>query len=499
MLRTSVLCASLLCVGACAAPTRITFLHLNDVYEAAPKDGRGGLAQFMTLLERARRRSAHHVTTFGGDLLSPSLLSTLTKGAHMIELVNALGVEVAVLGNHELDFGLPVLRERIAQSRFAWLATNVREVGGALLRGTYELALRDVGGVRFGFFGVLTPETAQMTPASSRLEFRQVKESATRAVAQLRARGAEVVVALTHLGLAEDRALARDVRGIDLVLGGHDHEPISLQENGVLIFKSGSEAQYLGVVELEVTRPIGEDGKPHVRVTPVTWRHVANAGTPAHEALLPIVQRLQGTLDTALGAALGQTRVALDSRGTTVRSTEAAIGNFIADAMRASVGADVALVNGGSIRGNRRYDAGATLTRKDIVSELPFSNVVMVIELTGAALRTTLEHAVGQVDGRSGRFLQVSGLKFAYSPAAPLGQRIVELSVGGAPLEPQKRYRVAATDFLITGGDGHQAIKEGRVLVTAEGGTLLVSAVIDYLQRQKQPIAPAVEGRIERR
>ena len=110
--------ALLLAGGASAEPVTITFLHTNDVYEIAPKEGRGGLAELATLLQQERGAAEHSITTFGGDLISPSVLSGLTQGAQMIELYNLLGTDVAVLGNHEFDFGPEVAAQRIEESEF---------------------------------------------------------------------------------------------------------------------------------------------------------------------------------------------------------------------------------------------------------------------------------------------------------------------------------------------------------------------------------------------
>ncbi len=109
---------------ALAEAVQITFLHINDVYEISAKNDRGGFAELMTLLEAERAAAEHSITTFGGDLLSPSVMSGLTRGAHMIELMNALGADVAVTGNHEFDFGPDVLARRIEESEFPWLAAT---------------------------------------------------------------------------------------------------------------------------------------------------------------------------------------------------------------------------------------------------------------------------------------------------------------------------------------------------------------------------------------
>jgi len=155
-----------LAAGAKAETVRLTFLHVNDIYQHAPRDGRGGLAELGTLVERARAAAQGPVFfTLGGDLISPSLASSVTRGQHMIELFNALGLDVAVLGNHEFDFGPEVTAERIAESRFPWLGTNVLGAEGRPFGGAVASVIREAAGLRIGFLGVLTPDTAQLARA----------------------------------------------------------------------------------------------------------------------------------------------------------------------------------------------------------------------------------------------------------------------------------------------------------------------------------------------
>ena len=187
----------------------------------------------------------------------------------------------------------------------------------------------------------------------------------------------------------------------------------------------------------------------------------------------------------------------LDSRRATVRLAESNFGDLIADAMRAHVGAEVALTNGGGIRGDRTYDPGTVLTRKDILTELPFGNVVMLIELSGADLLAALENGVSQVPDAAGRFPQVSGLTFSYDAAKPAGSRIVKVKIGGAPLDPGGTYKVATNDYIFGGGDGYAALGHGKPLIDASAATLMASMVIDYIAKEGE-IAPKVDGRITR-
>lgn len=487
---------ALLSAPSRAEPVTITILHTNDVYEIAPKRGRGGLAELMTLLERERARSPHHLTTFGGDLLSPSVLSGLTKGEPMIELYNALRTDVAVPGNHEFDFGPEIAEARIRASTFPWLGTNLRDHEGRPAVGTKDLHILERGGFKIGLFGLVEPETRVLSSPGPGITFADPLATAESATKHLREQGADLVIALTHLDIAQDRAIAATVKGIDLVLGGHDHEPITFFENGKLILKAGSDAHWLAVIDLSVER-VKQGDRQVVQWTP-SWRYVANVGIAPHPQIEPIVERWNRRLDQELGVAIGELAVPLDSRRDVVRTAEAAIGNLIADAMRLAMNADVAITNGGGIRGDRTYAAGTVLTRKDVLTELPFGNVTVLVELEGKDLLSALENGVSQVEQKAGRFPQVSGLTFAYDPSRPPGQRVVEVRVGGAPLELGRIYRVATNDYMLAGGDGYAALARGRVVVDASGATLMASTVMNYITALGGKAAPAVEGRIRR-
>ena len=161
-----------------AAPTTITFLHVNDVYEIAPKRGKGGFAPLMTLLERERAASPHAITTFGGDLFSPSVMSGLTRGAQMVEMMNAIGTDIAVVGNHEYDFGPEVAARNFAASAFPWLGANVLGPDGMPAGGLVATRIIERGGFRIGFFGVITPETDILSSPGEGISFAPVMEAA---------------------------------------------------------------------------------------------------------------------------------------------------------------------------------------------------------------------------------------------------------------------------------------------------------------------------------
>src|SRR5207249_547268 len=216
-----------LAASAFAQTATVTVLHVNDVYEISPQQGRGGFAPLMTVLKQERAAAPQAITTLGGDLIGSSMMSGITKGTQMIELMNAIGLDIAVVGNHEFDFGSAVLKQRVGESKFPWLGTNVLGEDGKTFGTLVPTLTRKVGELTLGFFGIITPDTQHLSNTGPDVKFAPVLATARAAVKQLKDQGADAIVALTHLSLAEDRELASEVKGIDVILGGHDHDPIS--------------------------------------------------------------------------------------------------------------------------------------------------------------------------------------------------------------------------------------------------------------------------------
>jgi 2',3'-cyclic-nucleotide 2'-phosphodiesterase (5'-nucleotidase family) len=490
----AILAVTVLAGAAAAQTATVTFLHVNDVYEISPKGGRGGFAPLMTLLKQERAAAPGAITTLGGDLVGSSMMSGITKGTQMIELMNAIGLDLAVVGNHEFDFGTEVLKQRLGESKFPWLGTNVLGPDGKIFPGLVATQTRKVGELTIGFFGVITQDTSHLSNTGPDVTFGPVLDTARAAVKALREQGADAIVALTHLTIAEDRALAREVKGIDVILGGHEHDPINFYEGGVFIFKVGFDAHYLGVARIAIEKTQVQ-GKPRVKVWPREWRVVTTAGVAGDPAIAALVKQHEDKLDVSLKVAVGTTAVELDSRRATVRLKESAIGNLFADAIREFTKADVGITNGGGIRGDRTYAAGTTLTRKDVLTELPFGNLTVLMELSGADLRTALEEGVSAVEDVAGRFPHVSGLTFTFDARKPKMQRVGQVLVGGKPLDPAATYRVATNEYMMAGGDGYASLKKGKPVIDASGGALMANVVMDYITA-KGSVSPAVEGRI---
>ena len=472
-------------------PVRLTFLQFNDHYvlETADREGqKGGMARIATLVARTRAESPHTLLALAGDTISPSIMSAVLRGEQMIAAWNQLGLDVATFGNHEFDFGPPTLLARMQESRFVWVSSNVfdratgRPFGGA--RATHVLE-RD--GVAVGFFGLTVADTPQTSSPGPGIEFRDPIATARATVAELRSGRRPIVVAVTHQDMPADERMAREVPGIDLVIGGHEHDPLENVVGTTLITKAGADGVFVVRIDLQAT-PDGKVLARQHRFIPVTPE------LPEDPTMAALVARYQARLGEALNVRIGETRVPLDARNTALRTGETNAGNLITDVMRARLHADVAVMNGGGIRGNQLVPAGP-LSKKDINALLPFLNVVVMLEVPGKVLKEVLERSVGAYPREFGGFLQVSGVSFTFDPARPAGQRIVRVLVNGELLDPERRYTLATNSYTAAGGDGYAMLATAKPLVFPQDGPGLVETLYDAITRAGV-ISPATEGRI---
>lgn len=473
----------------------VRIVHVNDVDRMdASGDGAGGIAKIAAVRAMAEAEFDGTVLfTNGGDMISPSLMSSFDQGAHMVDLFNKIGLQYAALGNHEFDFGPDVLMDRIAEAEYTILATNVRW-NGQMLPGTVDTAIVEVGELKIGLFGLTTPDTADIASPGPEVEFLDLSDTAVSASAALKEQGAHIVIGLTHDDMDDDLAQLEATTDLTFILGGHNHQ-IQAFYNGINgMLESTAQGDHVAILDLSVTLTPEEDGTTDVEFTPEV-AFISTIPVEPDAAAAAEVQVYVDELDAALNVDIGTTETELDSRRASVRSTETAIGNLIADAMRDATGADVAITNGGGIRADRTYEAGTVLTRRDILSELPFGNVTVLMEVDGATIREALENGVSRIEDGAGRFPQVSGLSFLFDPSAPAGSRVSEVMVGDEPLFDTNTYTLATNDYMAGGGDGYAMFIGQTVLIDAAAATLMATQVIEYIEAAGS-VAPAVEGRI---
>lgn len=501
--RRAVLAALLVCATSLAAlaqeadklacNVRVTLLQVNDVYQFTPADrgARGGLARVSTLHKSIARQSPHTLFILAGDTISPSVESITYKGAQMIDAWNTIGLDFSVFGNHEFDFGPDVLRQRMSESKFKWLGANVFDKKtGKTFGDTPAFVVREFGGVKVGLFGITLPETQTTSSPGPDVEFRDACETAKQIIPQLRAAGANTIVAVTHLSMREDKQLARCAAGqIDVIVGGHEHTLLESSSAGTPIFKMTADGREMGRIDLNINSQTG-------KVESLDWEIMSVTGEIADDPDFAVMATKYGAKLTELATRVGMTSVSLDARSAANRTGETNIADYVADAFRQAAGADVALLNGGSIRADSIITPGE-LTLRDVLSILPFNNELVKIEITGETLRQALEHGVSRSEGNSepGRFPQISGVRYAFDTNLPAGARLSVVTVNNQPLDLKRSYTLVTAKYLADGGDQYAVLKGHANLLREK---LIDAEVLRKAIAAARTIAPMTDGRIRR-
>lgn len=506
----------------------LTIMHTNDTHanlENAPKRA--------TLVKQLRAANPNSLLLDAGDVFSGSLYFNLFEGMADLELMNYMGYDAMTFGNHEFDlgsseFGHQSLADFVTNAEFPFVSSNVDFSGDSLFDGLqnnvytadfgdgeiYDGIIKDVNGEKVGIFGLTTEETAQISSPDA-IEFTNYLTAAKEAVAAFEAEGVNKIIALTHIGYNDsaqfdnDRLLAQGVAGIDVIVGGHTHTSLTegqVIDNGgepVVIVQTGQYNSNLGQLDVTfndqgvITSTVGE-------THPVTLHKVSDAAvdTEAAALLAPYKAEVDEVKNESAGA---YTEVFLNGGRNEggVRSSETNLGNIITDGMlNAAKQIDpetvIALQNGGGIRAS--IDVGE-ITIGEVLTVMPFGNSLAIMDLTGAELKTALEHSVKEFPKESGGFLHVAGMEFSFDPSQPVGNRVTSanlISEDGlrTKIENDKNYKVATNTFTAAGGDGYQVFADvyadGRV---SEPGTIDYEMFIDYIS-ELEVISPMLENRI---
>lgn len=521
--------ALLLALAACAPPPppaapapepakRVRIVHTNDFHgRLLPQrpgwaGGRavGGSAVLAAHFDSAAARFGGPTFVLSaGDDMQGTAISNLSWGRATIAAHNAAGYDAAAPGNHEFDWGLDTLRARVAESRFPWLAANVYAAGTQRqpewLR---PWTMLERGGVRLAVVGAALSGTPGLVMAgrTQGLEFGPEAPAVDRSVREARAAGADFVVVTMHVGArctgpapgsppaeastgceGEVLEVARRLtEPVDLILGGHTHHRVLLEAAGIPVAEAMYFSMAYSVTDLErrggrtvatrreVRTPYADEVTPDTAVARVVAEWEAR--------VRPISERAVAAFAAALPC---------NPRSLECDDAEYAVGNLLADAYRARSGAQVSLINSGSVR--RAMPAGP-ITYGMLYELQPFQNEVVTVALSGAQLRRALENAVKD-DGRLDA--HVSGMTVAYTPTAAAGSRIREVRLAdGRPLRDADTVTVATTEFVATGGDAYTVFTEGRMTRT---GMVDLDALVEYLKSQPQPVQPPRTGRWVRR
>ncbi len=516
--------ALVMAAGSAQAFT-LHILHINDFHsrvqsinafdatcsDADEAEGKcfGGAARVATavnaLRDELRAAGENVIVVDAGDQFQGSLFFTTYSGQAEAEMMNLIGFDAMVFGNHEFNLGSGPLAAFVEALDFPVISGSVDVSADNDLAGKpVEHLVLEIGGEKVALIGTTTPDTVDISSPGPAVVFRDPADYLNAKAAELTAEGIDKIVVLSHLGAVPDIALAEALEGVDAIVGGHSHTLFSNTLEGaayayphvvndVPIVQAGAYSKYLGHLTLTF------DDAGHVTEA-VGDTILLDAGVAPDAAVLARVDALGGPIEEAMAEVVAQVAADIDGTRESCRAVECEMGNLVADAMLERVkgqGVTMAIQNGGGLRASIQ---GGEVNKGAIVAVLPFQNTLATFRITGAALLESLENGVSAVEEGAGRFPQVAGMKFTWDPSAEPGLRIVEVLVDedGAwvPLDPEKVYSAVTNDFMRRGGDGYAAFRDQATDVY-DFGPGLELVLIDYLV-ENQGYEPYLDGRIAR-
>lgn len=473
------------------AVSKITIVHLNDIHGRVEKDTRDGSIGFprlKTKLDELRAEDPNLLLLNAGDTLHGTVLVNVTKGATMVGLMNTLGFDAMVPGNHDFNHGYERLLELRDLADFPMVGANIMKEDETSDFVPYTI-IEKIPGVKIGIFGLGTDETKfKSHPDNTKgIEFADPIETAKRIVKELKEKEVDIIIALVHLGnegttTVTSREVGEAVEGIDLIVDGHSHEKLNEEVGDALLVQAGEYVKNIGIVELEI-----ENGKISKKTASLfTYEQAQELEEDAE--MLKEIEKINTENEPILSVVVGKTAVDLEGAREFVRIGETNLGNLIADAMVEATGADIGFTNGGGIRAS--IPAG-DITVGDIMTSFPFNNFLSVIEITGSEVMEALEKGVDSYPEQAGHYPHVSGMKYKFDPSKEVGSRIVEVIVNNEPIDLEKTYKLVTNDFIAIGGDGYTMFI-GKPIIAE--GALLSDALIEHVKALGE-LNPVVEGR----
>jgi 5'-nucleotidase/UDP-sugar diphosphatase len=482
---TILLLAWALVIAGCIPPTSlggsalITILYTNDEHgwlapaERTKTTLAGGAAEMMGAWGRNERYpNASTIALSGGDMWTGPAISTWFKGESSAEVMNAMGYRAAAVGNHDFDFGRNVLLQRQAASPFPFLSANITTQDGRPVDFAIPYTLLDVSGIRLGIVGLTARETPQITKREyvSDLAFGDYQAAVRKHVAEARRQGADVIMVLGHVCLAELATLAGQVQDLDIpvMFGAHCHEADSRQVGDTWLVESGSFLRAYSRVDMQVEPGSGRVTQVKVKLVKNEWDKAAGPPAPPDPNVQAIVARWQARADAELDQVIGYTHKGI--------ARPWPMYNMVTDAwLWAYPQADIAISNGGGFR--QDINAGE-ITLAEIVGVMPFENTLYDVKLTGAQVVKDLTCCGG---------VAASGVKMENGAAI--------LVKTGRPVDPQATYRVLVNDFMYTGGDSFPLQKQDP-----NGYNTAISwrqPVIDWIMEQNSSASAPLDGKID--
>jgi 5'-nucleotidase/UDP-sugar diphosphatase len=502
----SLLC--LLAVWPASGQTKIRILHANDTHarlESTLVQGKplGGWGRLASAISRHRADDRPTFLLHGGDAFQGTMFFNVYEGLADAAIMNLIGFDAMAVGNHEFDKGPETLAKFVALAQFPCVAANLDFEAEPALRGKVPpRAVLESKGVKIGVVGACTEDLPIISSPGPSVKMLPMVPSLQAQIDALEAEGVQIIVVLSHCGYNVEQGLAKALRGVDVVVGGHSH---SLLGDPVIpggppsagpyptVVKNASGDTALVVQAWEWGKVLGKldvefDADGRVQSWEGSEPVAVDESYPEHPVVASMVEAFKKPIAEAMARVVGETRVML------ARSTEGGespMGNLIADSMLAATrkeGAVAAFMNAGGVRAS--LEPGP-VTYGAAVGVQPFGNTLVVMDLTGAQIVRALENGAT----RLGLLAVSEGTSYSVSRSAPEGSRVRDVRIAGAPVDPAKVYRVVFNNFNANGGDGQAVLAESTGF-RRDTGVVDVDALIEHL-KALGPVESAPTGRVK--
>lgn len=479
----------------------INILTVNDFHGALSEGGKNpGMAKLAAFLkEEVAKNPAGTIIVSAGDMFQGTPESNMLYGEPVVEAMNELGFSAMAIGNHEFDWGIQVLKERIAQSNFPYLAANIIDKAtGRVVSFVKPYTLVEKNGVKIAIIGLATPETAYKTNPkySKNYNFVNPAQIVTQLLPELKQQGADIIIVLSHLGSAvepltqqvtgEAADLAREVPTIDAIISGHTHMKVAGEVNSVPVIQAAYNGRAVGKLAFTFSKNNREVVTVASDVTELAVDKLV-----ADPAVQEIVDKVQEEIAPVKNKVLGQAVNEMHHE----KFTHSVLGQWVTDSMRHRVKADIAFENGGGLRTS--ISAG-TITLGKLYQVVPFDNTLITVDLTGQQVMAVLEHGIYN---KQIGMLQFSGLIVEYDESLPDGKKLAKVTLNdGSNLSLTKTYKVVTNDFLAQGGDGFTMFSQGKhqsdtqiplrdCLIEAITKTKIINATVDSRFKEVIPVS----------
>ena len=452
----------------------LIIFHTNDMHCRiinTDDDGKSiGLAEISAAVKAVKKKNPDTLWFDAGDTFHGMPRININKGENLAPLLNLAGVDGFAPGNHDFNYGSDQLEKLAKKLKFPILSANVVRRDTSERVFTPSKIFNLPNGIRVGVFGMTTPETFYSTASKNvaSINFLNPVETAREMVEELRPK-CDVLICVMHMGVNQSseftsERIAEEVGGIDLIVDGHSHTELheGLTVGDTLIVQTGCYEHYLGQakISLEDHKIISKQAKL------LSAADVKKIAPKTDSRVLKSVLNVERSSQKYFSQVVAHSDRALTSSRFIVRREESELGNLVADAFKWKANADIAICNGGGLRAD--LPAGA-VTRGDILAIFPFGNKLVKLEIDGKNIRAMLEHSVFAYPEAFGGFMDVSGITFTFNPDKLVGHRVENIFINGAPLDENKIYTLATTDFTASGGDGYEMLKDLKRLEEFDG------------------------------